>query len=95
MNLIQSHDGQVRSAKVKMSSGKELGCPLKLFVSIETSSRTYETHSHSDKASVSNEARTKFKTIRTLAEGAKNKGATVIIRLTVSVVCIGTFLFIL
>ncbi|XP_053383165.1 uncharacterized protein LOC128549742 [Mercenaria mercenaria] len=73
VNLIQSRDGKIRSAKVKVSSGKVLGRPLKLLFPIETSSSAGETYFHSDKCGTTDEAGKTLRTPRTAAESARQK----------------------
>ncbi|XP_045201835.2 uncharacterized protein LOC123555228 [Mercenaria mercenaria] len=75
VKLVQSSDNQIRSAKVKMPSGKLLGRPLCLLYPIETSTCVSDTVSpHVDTSSVKVSEPIKFVRVpRAAAEDAKRK----------------------
>lgn len=73
MHLIPIRDGNIRSAKIEMPSGKVLGRPLNLLFPIETSTSVSDTYSQSVKSNTSNESRPVSRISCSAAESAKAK----------------------
>ena len=72
MELIISADGHVRSAKVKLHSGRIIGHPLKLLFPVEVSARDRE-HNGIERNIPTTETKQSRRPIRKAAEQARKK----------------------
>ena len=70
IELIISADGQVRSAKVKLHSGRIIGRPLKLLFPVEVSARDSE-HNDIERNIPTTETKQSRRPIRKAAEQAR------------------------